>query len=116
VVDTVKIYRPEFEFAEQADNPSGHVGRDDRGNAVWQWAGREAASPVNLEMPTLSLADEEPPTPLGNARLNTVATKAGYNPYESGLILKKDRPRRRDLRQLSRWIEQQKKRGAAEDA
>ncbi len=107
--DTIKIRRPELR--DQADHPSGRVARDDRGNAVWKWAGHEEELPVDLEMPTLSLADE-PPLPLGGVRLNKVATRSGYNPYESGLIPKKAPRKKRDLRELSRWIEQQKKRGA----
>jgi hypothetical protein len=112
VVDTVKTRSAEFEG--HSDYPSGRVARDERGNAVWQWSGHEEALPVDLEMPTLSLA-EEPPSLLGSAKLNKVAAKSGYNPYESGMILKKDRPRRRDLRELSRWIEQQKQRGVDDD-
>jgi len=96
-------------MAADPENPSGRVARDERGNAIWQWAARDVDPAADVDVATLSLQDE-PPSLLGNAKLNTLAAKNGYNPYESGLIEKKLRPKRRDLRELSKWIEAQKRR------
>lgn len=110
MVDTVKILRPEF--ASEADNPTGRVAHDERGNAVWKWSQELEVLPFQFDASTLSVA-EDAPSPVGNVAINKVAVKSGYNPYESGLILKK-RAKKRDLKELSRWIEARKR--AAEDA
>lgn len=108
LVDTVKLKRPVFGGA--SSGVSGRVDHDDRGNAVWQWADDTAVAP--LEHSGLAIIDDEQPLPLATAKLNRVAAKAGYNPYESGLIERtRVAPRKRDLRELSRWIELRKLRG-----
>ena len=106
MVDTIKMRKPDF--AAVQDDPSGRVSRDDRGNAVWEWSTRHEDLPVHLEMPSLALEDDGP-SPIGNAKINKLATKSGYNPYESGLILKNGRPKKRSLKELSRWIEARKR-------
>jgi hypothetical protein len=40
---------------------------------------------------------------------NPAGLKKGYDPYESGLLAKKERRRKRDLRALSAWIEARKR-------
>jgi hypothetical protein len=82
---------------------SGRVKFDDRGNAIW-----ETQRGRHLEHPGLSIADEEPP-PEGMARPNGHGARVGYNPYQSGMLDKKDeRPRKRDLKALSAWIQLKK--------
>jgi hypothetical protein len=100
-------------FADSGDGLSigvtGRVDHDERGNAVWEWAKNLPGAAI--EDTGLALVDDDRPTPLGTVKLNKVAVKTGYNPYESGLIDRKrvvSKPR--DLRALSQWIEQQKKR------
>jgi hypothetical protein len=101
--------RPEFGVV--GEGVSGRVGHDDRGNAVWEWARDRVDAP--LAHTALSIVEDEQPLPLATVKLNKVAAKAGYNPYESGLIeRKKVASKKRDLRELSRWIEQRKLRGA----
>lgn len=102
-------------------NNSGRVTFDDRGNAVWEWAGStgkfEAAVTTGrikkLENHTLALVDDEapsaPPTaPPTVVQENRKGVKQGYSPYDSGLLVKADaevkRTKRKDLRRLSEWL------------
>jgi hypothetical protein len=95
----------------------GRIAFDDRGNAVYTWnddrlsedseAGERARRQA-LEHPGLSMAEEDPGTkaPIQN---NAKGLRLGYNPYESGLLPRKPTPGKRDLRELSKWIELKKK-------
>jgi hypothetical protein len=97
---------------------TGRVGFDDRGNAVFEWASKDLsrhgedadkARSRALDNPTLSLMDDEPKA---NAPIqeNRKGHRVGYNPYESGMLgKKKEPPKKRDLRALSTWIEQRRK-------
>jgi hypothetical protein len=86
------------------DTPSGHARFDDRGNAVW-----ESWSAKALDNPDLAL-DEAVNQPRANAPLNVFGVKRGYNPYDSGFIGKSQKPRKKDLRALSDWIQREKQR------
>jgi hypothetical protein len=56
---------------------------------------------------------EEDPNPNEPIRINPKGLRVGYNPYESGLLKKKEWKPKKDLRQLSKWIEIRKKDGDA---
>ena len=92
-------------------NNSGRVKFDDRGNAVWEWAVKtgsfaadvSASRLKKLENSTLALADDVP-TPVEVATPNPLGIAHGYSPYESGMLSKKDAPRKKtDLRRLSEF-------------
>ena len=96
-------------------NAPGQVGFDDRGNAVYEWDGSlkdegaagDRARNRALAHPGLSIVEDEGPA---NApiRSNPKGLRNGYNPYESGLLARKGPAKKRDLRELSKWMEAKK--------
>lgn len=103
--------------AESRGGKPGHIAFDDRGNAVYEWNNdrlvedsedAERARRKALEHPGLSMMEEEP-APNAPIRNNAKGLRVGYNPYESGLLAKKEWKRKRDLRQLSKWVELKRK-------
>jgi hypothetical protein len=95
----------------------GQIAFDERGHAVYSWNDPrlvedgeegETARRQALENPGLTVADDEPPA---NApiRSNRNGMRVGYNPYESGLLGRKQPPKKRDLRELSKWLEMKRK-------
>ena len=97
---------------------SGRVKHDDRGNAIWEWALSTGAMAVEsatqklkkLDDPTLSLVDDVPPLRQAPDVVHSkpVGAVHGYSPYDSGLLDKKDAPRKKDLRKLGEWLKLKK--------
>ncbi len=108
-----------------AQNESGHLGVDDRGNVGWEWSDDHdlladdslgAAERMRVLVdPKLEVKDEEP-DPMSPAQNNPKGLKSGYNPYNSGALGKQSWKKKRDLRQLSEWIELRKRMSENEDA
>jgi hypothetical protein len=108
--------RPRVVPPRPATKP-GHIAFDDRGNAVYEWDNERLTEEGKdgerrrlraLAHPGLSLAEDEQPAnaPIRN---NVKGLRLGYNPYDSGLLTNKQRNRKRDLRELSKWIETRRK-------
>jgi hypothetical protein len=103
---------------EPDPNEPGRLERDDRGNVTWHWSDDEnlnaddtlgAAERLRaLVAPGLDV-QEEPEDPLRPAQSNAKGLKTGYNPYNSGALGKQSWKKKKDLRQLSKWIELKKK-------
>jgi len=107
---------------------AGHLGVDDRGNVTWEWnegapdlaADDEFGTAERVRAlvdPRLQVKDDD--DPLNPIRSNPKGLKAGYNPYNSGTLGKQSWKRKKDLRELSKWIELRKKvtekKGAGEE-
>ena len=104
----------------QRPGQPGQIAFDDRGNAVYEWqdgnlredgeAGDRARNEA-LANPGLAIVEDEGPVN-GPIRSNPKGLRVGYNPYESGLLARKGQPaqprKRRDLRELSKWMEAKK--------
>jgi len=100
----------------KAEKP-GKIAFDDRGNALFEWDNErltedgdtgERLRNAALHHPGLSVMDDDPPV---NAPIssNPKGLRVGYNPYESGVLAKKEWKPKRDLREFSKWIETRKK-------
>jgi hypothetical protein len=99
-------------------NEPGRLELDDRGNVTWHWSDEGdlnaddtlgAAERLRaLVAPGLDV-QEEPEDPLRPAQSNAKGLKTGYNPYNSGALGKQSWKKKKDLRQLSKWIELKKK-------
>jgi hypothetical protein len=118
-----------------AQNTSGRVTFDDRGNAVWEWSVATGAFGLEistsrlkkLEVPGLSLAEDTPdpaiefeankpgklPVKPGPVAPNPKGAAQGYSPYDSGLLTKSksSAPPKKDLRRLSEWLKLRKQAG-----
>jgi hypothetical protein len=99
------------------NNNTGRVKFDDRGNAIWEWAvstgsfGTEVSTSrlKKLENQTLSLADDSPtPAPATTVKQNPKGVAHGYSPYDSGVLVKAQPPRKKDLKRLSEWLQLRK--------
>lgn len=95
----------------------GRIAFDDRGNAVYEWTDQrfsedgeygERARRRALDHPGLSMMEDEHDhdAPIQN---NPKGLRVGYNPYESGILPRKAGPQRRNLRELSKWIEMKRR-------
>lgn len=101
----------------QPTKAPGQIAFDDRGNAVYAWNDEllsedsedaERARRNALYHPGLSVVEDEPRSD-APVQLNPKGLRLGYNPYESGLLAKKERKKKRDLRELSKWVEMKRK-------
>jgi hypothetical protein len=97
---------------------AGHLGMDDRGNVTWEWNEDEpdlmaddtfgASERVRaLVDPRLQVKDDD--DPMSPIQGNSKGLKSGYNPYNSGTLGKRSWKKKKDLRELSKWIELRKK-------
>jgi hypothetical protein len=104
-----------------ADAPAGEPGRlapDDRGNITWEWKNDVdlladdslgAAERVRALLDANLDIAEEPDDIDDAGKPGTKRLKTGYNPYNSGPLGKQTWKKKKDLRELSKWIELRKK-------
>jgi hypothetical protein len=105
--------------APAKDGDAGRLGVDDRGNVTWEWNEEEpdlvaddtlgAAERVRaLVDPRLQVKDDDD-DPLNPIQSNPKGLKTGYNPYNSGALGKQSYKKKKNLKELSKWIELRKK-------
>jgi hypothetical protein len=102
---------------QDTSNDPGHLGMDDRGNVTWEWKDEGdlladntlgAAERVRaLVNPSLDIEDDD--NPANPLKVDPKRLKSGYNPYNSGALGKQTWKKKKDLRELSKWIELRKK-------
>jgi hypothetical protein len=97
---------------------AGKLGLDDRGNVTWEWrdegdlladdsfGGAERLRA--LVDPALQVKDDDD-DPMNPIRSNPKGIKSGYNPYNSGALGKQSFKKKKNLKELSKWIELRKK-------
>jgi hypothetical protein len=97
---------------------AGHLGLDDRGNVTWEWTeGDDLLTDDSLGSaerlsalvdPNLQIKDDDD-DPMSPIKSNPKGLKKGYNPYNSGALGKQAWKKKKDLRELSKWVELRKK-------
>jgi len=102
----------------KTDGEPGHLSLDDRGNVTWEWAEDETlladdtfgatARLQALADPSLTIREDDD-DPLNPVSVNPKGLIKGYNPYNSGALAKQSWKRRKNLRELSKWIAQRKR-------
>jgi hypothetical protein len=106
--------------SSQREKSPGRLGVDDKGNVSWEWADDDELHEDNtlglvaridaLVNPSLRLAEEDDAGST-TMTINAKGLKKGYNPYDSGALGKQEWKKKKDLRELSKWIEMRKKLG-----
>jgi len=109
---------------EPKSSESGRLGLDDRGHVTWEWQDDgdlladdtlgNAERVRALVDPRLAVKDE-PDDPRNPAQGNTKGLKSGYNPYNSGALGKQSWKKKKNLKELSKWIELRKKMAEKKD-
>jgi len=99
------------------DSEPGRLGIDDRGNVTWEWSDKgdltaddtlgDAERVRALVDPRLQVADDAD-DPMSPVQSNPKGLKSGYNPYNSGALGKQSWKKKKNLRELSKWIELRK--------
>jgi len=99
-----------------AEQEPGRLELDDRGFVTWQWSADEALQADDdlgtaqrlqaLRIPGLDLVEDDAPN---RERVNTTGILKGYDPYDSGTLNKQMWKKKKDLQELSRWVELRRK-------
>jgi hypothetical protein len=98
---------------------AGRLATDDRGNVTWAWseddedllADDEIGTTARVRAlvdPSLELKDDDD-DPTNPIKSNPKGLKSGYNPYNSGALGKSTWKKKKNLKELSKWIELRKK-------
>jgi hypothetical protein len=104
---------------EDTGGEPGQLGVDDRGNVTWEWKDEgdlladdtlgTAERVGALVIAGLKIVDEDGPTARNPLQADGKRLKTGYNPYNSGALGKQAWTKKKNLQELSKWIELRKK-------
>jgi hypothetical protein len=98
-------------YAEEQRLGHGRIEFDELGNAIWVPFSATSSDEVMrrlLDDPTLAFSQDYSQGSQKRIEKNPQGMKKGYDPYDSGLLVKKEWKKRKDLRKLSAWIKTQK--------
>jgi hypothetical protein len=97
---------------ETQHDSSGRIEYDELGNAVWvPFAKLDSNETLKrlLNDDTLAVTEDDSKASTQRITQNPGGLKKGYDPYDSGMLVKKEWKKKKDLRALSKWIEEKKK-------
>ena len=100
-------------YAEEQRLGHGRIQFDELGNAVWVPASGNSSDDVMrrlLDDPNLAFSNDYSQGTVKRIEPNAKGVKQGYNPYDSGMLVKKEWKKKKDLRRLSTWIKKNKPR------
>ncbi len=98
-------------YSEEQRLGHGRIEFDELGNAIWvPTAGATGDDVMRLLLndPNLAFSNEHSGSTQRRIQQNQQGLKKGYDPYESGLLVKKEWKKKKDLRELSDWIKTRK--------
>lgn len=100
-------------YAEEQRLGHGRIEFDELGNAIWvPFAGASGDDVMRrlLDDPSLAFSNDYSDGTQKRVQQNQQGVKKGYDPYDSGLLVKKEWKKKKDLRKLSEWIKTRKPR------
>lgn len=98
-------------YAEEQRLGRGKIEFDELGNAIWVPTTTAVSGDVMLRLlddPSLAISDDYSQGTAQSVKKNPQGLKKGYDPYDSGLLAKKQFKKKKDLRKLSTWIQSRK--------
>lgn len=98
-------------YAEEQRLGHGKIEFDELGNAIWvPYAGASGEDVMRrlLDDPNLAFSNEYSQGTIRRVQQNPQGLKKGYDPYDSGLLTKKEWKKKKDLKRLSKWIKGRK--------
>jgi hypothetical protein len=99
------------QYTEQQRLGHGKIEFDELGNAVWVPNTTVSGAEVMLRLlddPTLAITQDFAQSGSRPVKQNPQGLKKGYDPYDSGMLAKKQFKKTKDLRKLSAWIQSRK--------
>ena len=98
-------------YAEEQRLGHGRIEFDELGNAIWvpnKGASGSDVMRLLLDDPNLTFSNDYGQGTEKRIQQNQLGVKKGYDPYDSGLLVKKEWKKKKDLRKLSSWIKTRK--------
>ena len=98
-------------YSEEQRLGHGRIEFDELGNAIWvpnSGASGNDVMRLLLDDPNLAFSADDGKGTQKRIQNNQQGVKKGYDPYDSGLLVKKEWKKTKDLRKLSSWIKTQK--------
>jgi len=98
-------------YAEEQRLGRGKIEFDELGNAIWVPSTAGLSGDVMLRLlndPSLAITDDFAQNTNQPVKQNPQGVRRGYDPYDSGMLAKKQFKKKKDLRKLSTWIQSRK--------